>query len=71
MTKETIAVIGGTGDEGPGLAIRWAKAGYKVIIGSRQAEKAQNTAAELNQELGTDSITGMENSDAVRPRSAC
>ena len=48
MTKETIAVLGGTGDQGPGLALRWAKAGYNVIIGSRQAEKAENTADELN-----------------------
>ena len=40
MTKETIAVLGGTGNEGPGLAMRWANAGYKVIIGSRKGEKA-------------------------------
>ncbi|MCZ6656922.1 MAG: NAD(P)-binding domain-containing protein, partial [Gammaproteobacteria bacterium] len=33
--KETIAILGGTGDLGTGLAIRWSKAGYKMIIGSR------------------------------------
>jgi NADPH-dependent F420 reductase len=71
MTKETIAVLGGTGDEGPGLALRWAKAGYTVIIGSRQAEKAENTAAELNTELGADLITGMDNASAARAAEIC
>ena len=36
----TIAILGGTGKEGPGLALRWANAGYRIIIGSRQEEKA-------------------------------
>jgi predicted dinucleotide-binding enzyme len=59
MTK-TIAVLGGTGNEGPGLALRWAKSGqYKVIIGSRQAEKGQRVAAELNERLGQNLIEGM------------
>jgi 8-hydroxy-5-deazaflavin:NADPH oxidoreductase len=62
----TIAILGGTGKEGPGLALRWANAGYPIIIGSRQLEKAQATAAELNLKLGMDSIGGMENSDAAR-----
>ncbi|MBT6286403.1 MAG: NAD(P)-binding domain-containing protein, partial [Rhodospirillaceae bacterium] len=35
-----IAVIGGTGAEGSGLAARWARAGYRVIVGSRNAESA-------------------------------
>ncbi|MBT5050847.1 MAG: NADPH-dependent F420 reductase [Rhodospirillaceae bacterium] len=43
----TIAVLGGTGHEGWGLALRWALAGYKVIIGSRSAEKAAEAAAEI------------------------
>ncbi len=42
-----IAVLGGTGKEGKGLAYRWAKAGYPVIIGSRTPDKAQAAAAEL------------------------
>jgi hypothetical protein len=46
-TTPTLAVIGGTGKEGKGLAYRWAKAGYTVIIGSRTPEKAQAAAAEL------------------------
>ena len=69
--KPTIAVLGGTGNEGPGLAIRWAHAGYKVIIGSRQAEKAQATADELNEKLGIDTVTGMQNDDAARAADIC
>jgi NADPH-dependent F420 reductase len=61
-----IAVLGGTGKEGPGLAMRWAHAGYKIIIGSRQAEKAQATAAELNATLGIDFIEGLQNEAAAR-----
>jgi NADPH-dependent F420 reductase len=61
-----IAVIGGTGSEGPGLALRWAKSGqYQVIIGSRQPEKAERVAAELNAQLGQDLMRGMVNRDAV------
>jgi NADPH-dependent F420 reductase len=64
--KPLIAVLGGTGNEGPGLAMRWANAGYKIIIGSRQKEKADATAAELNQKLGIETITGMQNADAAQ-----
>ena len=65
MTK-TVAVIGGTGNEGPGLALRWAKSGqYHVIIGSRQQEKAERVAAELNARLGRDLIRGMVNPNAA------
>jgi NADPH-dependent F420 reductase len=46
-TLPVIAVLGGTGKEGKGLAYRWTKAGYRVIIGSRTPEKALATAAEL------------------------
>ena len=67
----TIAILGGTGKEGPGLAMRWANAGYSIIIGSRQLEKAQKTAAELNANLGIDTITGMQNSDAARHADTC
>jgi 8-hydroxy-5-deazaflavin:NADPH oxidoreductase len=61
----TVAILGGTGKEGPGLALRWASAGVRIIIGSRQAEKAQATAEELNQQLGIKTITGMSNSEAA------
>lgn len=65
-TKPVLAILGGTGKEGPGLAIRWANTGYPVIIGSRLAEKAQATAAEINTQLGIDTVRGMENSAAAR-----
>jgi len=63
---KTIAIAGGTGKEGKGLAYRWAKAGYQIIIGSRQPEKAQSAAAELNSILkNIIPVKGMVNSEAV------
>jgi NADPH-dependent F420 reductase len=63
---QTIAVIGGTGHEGPGLVLRWAKSGqYQVLIGSRQQEKAERVAAELNARLGRNLIRGMVNPEAA------
>src|SRR5512138_2550560 len=70
-TKPTIAILGGTGKEGPGLAIRWASAGYPIIIGSRQTEKALATAQELNGKLGSDFVRGMENGQAARLAQIC
>ena len=67
----TIAILGGTGKEGPGLAMLWAWAGYPIIIGSRQLEKAQKTASELNEILNLDTISGLENSEAVRLADIC
>ena len=63
-TKRTIAVIGGTGALGGGLARRWAKAGHKVIIGSREAGKAQEAADALKADVGGD-VVGMENGAAA------
>ncbi len=63
--RPTIAILGGTGEQGPGLAMRWSRAGYTVIIGSRQAEKAQRVAAELNMRLGADHVVGMDNAAAA------
>jgi NADPH-dependent F420 reductase len=63
----TIAVLGGTGREGKGLAYRWAKAGYRVLIGSRSLEKAQAVAAELTGLLGgKGSIEGAANLTAAQ-----
>jgi hypothetical protein len=70
-TLPTIAVLGGTGKEGPGLAMRWASAGYSLIIGSRQLEKAQQTARELNEKLGIGTIIGLENGEASRRAEIC
>jgi NADPH-dependent F420 reductase len=64
--KPTIAILGGTGKEGTGLALRWASNGYDVIIGSRKEEKALKVTAELNEILGEDLIQGMENGPAAR-----
>ena len=57
MSKPTLAVIGGTGAEGSGLALRWAAAGYPVIIGSRSVEKASASSRELSQGLPAASAT--------------
>ena len=48
MTHPTLAVIGGTGEEGSGLALRWAAAGYPVLIGSRSRERAVAASTELS-----------------------
>lgn len=61
----TLAVLGGTGKEGKGLAFRWAKAGFKVIIGSRTPEKAHQAAEDINQMLNQDIVTGMDNVSAA------
>lgn len=69
MTEQlpTIAILGGTGKEGKGLAYRWVKAGYPVIIGSRQTEKAQRAVAELRQLLPeARSLEGMTNPEAAQ-----
>jgi 8-hydroxy-5-deazaflavin:NADPH oxidoreductase len=56
----TIAVVGGTGPEGSGLALRWALAGEKVVIGSRNAERAQQAATEIRKRTGKE-VSGGEN----------
>ncbi len=63
----TIAVLGGTGKEGKGLAYRWAKAGYKVLIGSRSSERAVTTASEIMELLeGSSSVVGTSNLEATQ-----
>ena len=63
-----LALIGGTGPQGKGLALRWAKAGITVVMGSRQLEKAKAIADELNARLpsGAPRIEGLANTDAAR-----
>jgi len=73
MTTENLpvlAILGGTGDLGTGLARRWAQAGYEVIIGSRTLEKAQAAVADLREvmaERGVSEVTvqAMSNADAA------
>ena len=62
-----IAIIGGTGKEGKGLAYRWAIAGHDVIIGSRSVEKAQLAADEVNALLpeAANKVGGLENIQAA------
>lgn len=63
----TIAVLGGTGKEGKGLAYRWAKAGYKVLIGSRSSERAVTAASEIMELAeGSTSIVGTSNKEAAQ-----
>jgi NADPH-dependent F420 reductase len=61
----TVGIIGGTGEEGRGLALRWAMAGAQVILGSRVAERAREAADELNQVLGQEKIRYGTNEAAV------
>jgi len=66
MSDDSITIIGGTGDLGYGLALRWAKAGRKVFIGSRSAERAAKAAGEVRDSAGEESqVQGMANADAV------
>lgn len=57
-TKPTIAILGGTGDLGSGLANRWLAAGYKVILGSRSADKAKSIAQEMSGDVSGDDNVG-------------
>ena len=68
---KAIAILGGTGDLGTGLARRWVQGGYQVIIGSRKLEKAQAAAADLQQVMGERGLDGiavkaMENLEAAQ-----
>ncbi|MEV4109887.1 NADPH-dependent F420 reductase [Nonomuraea sp. NPDC049695] len=56
VTSLTVGVLGGTGPQGKGLALRWSRAGIKVVIGSRSSERAEAAAAELGE-----GVTGMNN----------
>lgn len=59
--NETIAVLGGTGDLGGGLVYRWAKAGLPLIIGSRDAAKAEQAVKELLERVPDANVKGMDN----------
>lgn len=73
MREQKVAIIGGTGDLGFGLALRWARAGVQVIIGSRDENKAKGGARRIKESLkahapeesGSISISGMENAQAA------
>jgi hypothetical protein len=60
-----IAIIGGTGPAGSGLALRWARAGEAIIIGSRDEKRAQEIAAAIQKKVGPEAtVSGMENGAA-------
>jgi 8-hydroxy-5-deazaflavin:NADPH oxidoreductase len=61
----TIALVGGTGPEGKGLATRFALAGHRVILGSRDAARGEEIGRELAASVGVDTISGTDNASAV------
>lgn len=63
--SRSIAILGGTGPAGMGLALRWARAGETIIIGSRRAERARDAAARIKERVGPNAqVTGETNQDA-------
>jgi NADPH-dependent F420 reductase len=65
-SRADIGVLGGTGKEGSGLALRWADAGHRVMIGSREPVRAQAAADGINARLGTARVYGASNEAAAR-----
>lgn len=64
LEGKIVAVVGGTGPQGRGLARRWARAGIPVVIGSRSAERAAQTATELTEATGG-TVSGADNAKAA------
>ena len=64
--EDAIAILGGTGDQGLGLALRFAKAGRPVVIGSRKLERALSAAAEVATLVPGADVVGLSNEDATR-----
>jgi NADPH-dependent F420 reductase len=63
---DAIAILGGTGDQGLGLALRFAQAGRPVVIGSRKLDRAATAEAEVKQAVPGGNVTGLDNPDATR-----
>ena len=66
VTELTVGVFGGTGPQGRGLALRWARAGIEVVLGSRSTERAEAAAAALREESGVDRVRGLDNAGCYR-----
>jgi NADPH-dependent F420 reductase len=62
---EPIPIIGGTGALGYGLAVRWARAGQPVVIGSREASRAEEAADRVRDEVGGAEVEGLQNAEAA------
>ena len=65
QSKQTVAIIGGTGALGFGLAVRWAMAGVPIVIGSRDAGRAAEAAAKVAERAGGGEVTGLQNEEAA------
>jgi NADPH-dependent F420 reductase len=63
---DAVAILGGTGDQGLGLALRFAKAGRPVVIGSRKAERAAAAADEVRAKVPSAEVVGLENAEATQ-----
>ena len=65
-SEDAIAILGGTGDQGLGLALRFAKAGRRVVIGSRKADRAKTAAKQVLASVSGAAVRGLENVEAAR-----
>jgi NADPH-dependent F420 reductase len=65
VSSYTVAVIGGTGPQGKGLAYRWARHGHRVVLGSRSAERAEKAAEEIRARVPDADVAGAANADAA------
>lgn len=65
VTQLTVGVFGGTGPQGRGLALRWARAGIEVVLGSRSSERGETAAAELRELAGDVPCRGLDNAGAA------
>ena len=64
--SDAIPIIGGTGALGYGLAVRWARAGREIVIGSRKAERAEEAAAKIAEAVPGANVEGLENGEAAK-----
>lgn len=70
--SRAIAILGGTGAQGHGLALRWTRAGETVVIGSRDQRRAEEAAKKIAEQVGPSArISGMENSAACASTNLC
>jgi NADPH-dependent F420 reductase len=65
MNQQAIAILGGTGDQGLGLALRFARAGRPVVIGSRKLDRAVEAATNVRGQVSGADVEGLANEDAV------
>jgi len=65
VSTQRIAVVGGTGPQGKGLAYRWARHGHAVVLGSRSADRAEGVAAEIRSRVPDAEVSGSDNAEAV------